>query len=299
MNLKFLFSFFAALLLSFFVKAQRYEIGVQLGFSNLVGDIGNTAYFLQKPVLSDLSSYGVPFYAGIVYRMNFNPYQTLRFNVGYSHIQFLDSQAKENYRRFRKLSGTNSVYEADVLFEYNLFPVNNEQKSLLSPYIFGGLGGMITDVAQSQLSFDFNRDAAGNAIAPDPNNPNDFVTTQSYTQGQKATLSVPFGVGLKYKFNYNWALFGELMFRPTFTDAIDYSVVTNKDLKVTYNKDILDTTGKKSLLQSDPYLAVTKQIQDDFIKNRQVGNINSKDWVNSITLGISYSFGRQPCYCEQ
>ena len=297
MNLKLLYSFCAAVLLSFFVKAQRYEIGVQLGMSNLVGDIGNTSYVLQKPILNDLSNFGIPFYGGLVYRMNFNPYQTLRFNLGYSHIQFSDLEAKENYRRNRKLSGTNEVYEGDVLFEYNLFPVNDEQKSLLSPYIFGGLGAMITNVAQAKLDHDFNRTSSGTAIAPTA--PNDFKTTQTYTQSQKATMSIPFGVGLKYKFNYNWALFGEFMFRPTFSDGIDYSMISNKDVKVTYNKDVLDETGKKSLLQTDPYLAVAKQREADFVKNREIGNINSKDWVNSITLGISYSFGRPPCYCER
>lgn len=297
MNLKFLFSLLVALLLSISMKAQRHEIGVQLGISNLVGDVGNTSYILQKPVLSNISAYGIPFYGGLVYRMNFNPYQTLRFNFGYSHIQFRDIDAKENYRRQRKLSGTNSIYEADVLFEYNLFPVNDEQKSLLSPYIFGGLGGMITSVAQATLQHDFYRDTNGTAIYP--RNPNDFETIATLKQGQKATLSIPFGVGLKYKFNYNWALFGEFMFRPTFSDGIDYSQLSNKDVKVTYNKDILDDTGKKSLLQVNPYLDVAKQREANFIKSREIGNINSKDWVNSITLGISYSFGRPPCYCEQ
>lgn len=296
MNLKFLYTFSAIFLISF-CQAQRHEIGVQLGASNLVGDIGNTSYTLQKPIGGSLSTYGIPFYAGILYRMNFNPYQTVRLNLGYSHIQFDDRVAKENYRRYRKLHGTNSIYEVDVLYEYNFFPVNDEQKSLLSPYIFGGLGGMITYVAQAKIENDFNRDTAGNAIAPTSDT--DFLTKESYVQGQKATMSIPFGVGLKYKFNYNWALFGEFMFRPTFSDAIDYSVINNKDVKVSYNKDLLDDTGKKSLLQSDPYIAVAKQREADFIKNRQVGDINSKDWVNSVTIGITYSFGRPPCYCEQ
>ncbi|TXH21425.1 MAG: hypothetical protein E6Q95_03770, partial [Chitinophagaceae bacterium] len=60
---------------------------------------------------------------------------------------------------------------------------------------------------------DFRRDAGGNAIAP--NNSSDFTTTASYTSsGKKLTMAIPFGIGLKYKFNYNWALFGEFMFRP-------------------------------------------------------------------------------------
>ena len=61
-------------------KAQRHEVGIQMGMSNLVGDIGSTNYVLQKP-MGNISDYGLPFYAGIMYRMNFNPYQTIRLNV--------------------------------------------------------------------------------------------------------------------------------------------------------------------------------------------------------------------------
>ena len=37
---------------------------------------------------------------------------------------------------------------------------------------------------------------------------------------------------------------------------------------------------------------------DKLLKDRQIGNINSKDWVNSVSIGLSYSFGRPPCYCD-
>lgn len=141
MHNKLIYSFFAIILMVGFYKGQRHEIGVQLGMSNLVGDIGKTNYILQKPVLSNIADYGIPFYGGILYRMNFNPYQTVRLNIGYSHIQFIDAVAKEQYRRNRNLWGTNSIMEADLIFEYNFFPVNDEQKSLASPYIFGGIGG--------------------------------------------------------------------------------------------------------------------------------------------------------------
>ncbi len=281
------------------MKAQRHEIGYQFGMSNLIGDIGNTSYVLQHPIYHKFEKRRLSWYAGILYRMNFNPYQTLRFNIGVSHVEFDDSYAKENYRRFRKLLGSNTIYESDVIFEYNLFPVNDEQKSLLSPYIFGGIGGMITNIMQATINHDFNRDINGNIINGGPTSPADFVTNETYYGTQQITMSIPFGVGLKYKFNYNWALFGEFMFRPTFSDALDYSTISDKNIKVIYNKDILDPSGKKSLLQTDPYLNVAKQREADFIKNREVGNINSKDWINSITIGISYSFGRPPCYCEQ
>lgn len=298
MQKKIIYCLFALIFMSVSYKGQRHERGVQLGMSNLVGDIGRTNYILQKP-LGNTGDYRIPFYGGILYRMNFNPYQTVRLNLGYSHIQFVDAAAKEQYRRDRKLWGTNSIFHADLIFEYNFFPVNDEQKSLLSPYVFGGVGAMLMNVEKLVVAHYFYRDAAGNAIAPSASNYQYFKSDPTYEYGKKMTMAIPFGVGLKYKFNYNWALFGEIMFRPTFSDSVDYSVIDDKDVKVTYNKDIPVPGGTKSILQESPYLQVAEQRVADFLQNRQIGNINSKDWVNSVTLGLSYSFGRPPCYCEQ
>ncbi|WP_373708820.1 DUF6089 family protein [Kaistella sp.] len=297
MQKKVIYLLFALFFISVSYKGQRHEIGVQLGMSNLVGDIGRTNYILQKPVFSNIADYGIPFYGGILYRMNFNPYQTVRLNIGYSHIQFIDALAKEQYRRNRKLWGTNSIVEADLIFEYNFFPVNDEQKSLLSPYIFGGVGAMLASTPQLIVENDFRRDVGGNAIAPVT--ADDFDTRSTYTSGKKLSMAIPFGVGLKYKFNYNWALFGEFMFRPTFSDSIDYSMIDEKSVKVTYNKDILSPgSTSKSLLQEDPYRTAAEAKVAKLLEDRQIGNINSKDWVNTISLGLSYSFGRPPCYCD-
>ena len=297
MQKKVIYLLFALFFISVTYKGQRHEIGVQLGMSNLVGDIGRTNYILQKPVLSNLADYGIPIYGAVLYRMNFNPYQTVRLNIGYSHIQFIDALAKEQYRRNRKLWGTNSIAEADLIFEYNFFPVNDEQKSMLSPYIFGGLGAMLANTPQLIIENDFRRDAGGNAIAPVT--ADDFDTKSTYTSGKRISMAIPFGVGLKYKFNYNWALFGEFMFRPTFSDSIDYSMIDEKSVKVTYNKDIMSPgSTNKSLLQEDPYKTAAEAKVAKLLEDRQVGNINSKDWVNTISLGLSYSFGRPPCYCD-
>lgn len=258
------YSFIALFCFLSFANAQRHEIGVQMGMSNLVGDIGRTNYVLQKPIGS-ISDYGLPFYGGILYRMNFNPYQSMRLNLGYSNIQFDDRYANENYRRMRQLRGTNSVFSADLLFEYNFLPVNDEQKSMISPYIFGGVSGLYMNAAKPQL----NIVSASNVQV-------------SYTQEKAFTMAIPFGVGLKYKFNYNWALSGEFTFRPTFSDQVDYSMLKEEDIKV---KSALNDEGTAVVVQ-------------DFINQRTIGNPNSKDWINSATLILSYSFGRPPCYCK-
>ncbi len=295
MQKKLLYSMILVLFVLLPVKGQRHEIGVHFGMSNLVGDIGSTAY-LQTPVLSDIKSYGIPFHLALMYRMNFNPYQTLRFNFSYSNVQFIDEFAKEPYRSKRKLWGTNTITEFDAIFEYNFFPVNDEQKGLLSPYIFGGIGGMLAYTPQLIVENDFNRDVNGNAIAP--TNSTDFTSTPTYAYAQKFNMAIPFGIGLKYKFDYNWAIFGELMFRATFSDSIDYSVIDNDNVKQSYNKDILAPGKNTSLLQEGQYKTVAEIRAEEIIKNRQVGNTNSKDWVNSISVGVSYSFGRPPCYCS-
>ena len=196
---------------------------MQLGTSNLTGDIGKTKYINPLPDGNSFIKYKLPFYGAIMYRMNFNPYQSVRFRLAYNRISFDDRYAQELYRANRGLYGTNSVYEASAIFDYNFLPVNEEQKSMLSPYIFGGISGLM-----------FNTTLGGNKFA----------------------FAIPFGAGLKYKFNYNWALFGEFMFRATNSDTLDYS---------------------------DEY---------------NLGNLNSKDWMNSMSLGLSYSFGRPPCYCQ-
>ena len=248
-----------------FANAQRHEIGVQLGMSNMVGDIGKTNYVLQKPI-GNVSDYGLPFYGGLMYRMNFNPYQTVRLNLGFSNLQFDDKYAKENYRRMRQLWGTNSVFSADLVFEYNFLPVNDEQQSMLSPYIFGGISGLYMNASNPELTINSASDVLVN-----------------YKQEKAFTMGLPFGVGLKYKFNYNWALSGQFTFRPTFSDKVDYSTLEEEDVKVV----------KTSLGE-----AQTAAIVQGFIQQRNIGNPNSKDWINSATLILSYSFGRPPCYCK-
>ena len=276
-------------------KAQRHEVGVQLGMANMVGDIGRTNYIFQKP-FGDISTFGVPVHAGLIYRMNFNPYQTLRFNVGYSAIQFSDEYAKEDYRKKRRgvngnhLAGTNSVYNLDAQFEYNFLPVNNEQKAMLSPYIFGGFGAILYSKPRVVLDFEkYVFTDVNGTITNMPQYPDDYVEPPKSKLSQNMAFSIPFGAGLKYKFNYNWALFGEFKFRYTFTDNIDYSGIEEKDVKVLYDKNAI---GRK--LKGEEI----SQIIAPYVEDRQIGNPNSNDWVNTVTLGISYSFGRPPCYCE-
>lgn len=283
------------------LNAQRHELGMRFGMSNLVGDIGNSNYILQNPNWKTINLDGVPFYGGLIYRMNFNPQQTLRFDLGYSFVQFNDAYAQETYRKNRGLKGSNSGAELSAIFEYYFYKVNNEHKSFLSPYVFGGIGGMLYANRKVTFHNEFARDTKRNVLPPDSDGIYQFTTTPHSTTASQLVMSVPFGVGLKYKFNYNWALSGEIMFRPTFSDGLDYSVLTGKDIRLTYEKapEIPNAQNPdKSYLQQEPYQTIAKKRAEDFIEKKTFGNINSKDWVNSVTLILTYSFGRPPCYCD-
>lgn len=297
---KILFILFLSLSLGL-VNAQRHEVGVRLGMSNLVGDVGRTNYFLQMPFWKSMNLDGIPFYGGLTYRMNFNPQQTLRFDLGYSFVQFDDAYAKESYRKNRGLKGSNSGAELNAIFEYYFYKVNNEHKSFLSPYVFGGIGGMLYANRRVTMHNEFVRDANGNIRPPDSNGIYQFKTTHHSSTASQLIMAVPFGAGLKYKFNYNWALSGEIMFKPTFSDGIDYSLLTDKDIRLIYEKDVHVTNAQnpnRSYLQQEPYQTIAKNRAKEFQEKNTFGNINSKDWVNSVTLILTYSFGRPPCYCD-
>lgn len=273
------------------MDAQRHEVGVQAGMANLVGDIGRTNYVFQKP-FGNISKYGLPIYLGIMYKMNFNPYQGLRFNAGYANIQFRDQSAKELYRKNRGLEGLNSVYNVDAQYEYNFFPINEEQKGMWSPYIFGGLGAIVHSTKRATLDFSgrLYENEAGDLDVPEY--PYEYPSAVT-ERGNTISLSIPFGAGLKYKFNYNWALFGEFKFRYTFTDAIDYSRIDDRNVRIIGKVENLTEQSNRRLRGSEQ-----ESLLKPYIAASQIGNGNSNDWVNSVTLGVSYSFGRPPCYCE-
>jgi len=277
-------------------EAQRHEIGIQVGGSNLVSDIGMAEYINPVPQHGrTIATDNVPLYAALLYKYSFNPFQGIKLRAGYGYVAFNDRFSDENFRNERGNSGENEAYELSAVFEYNLYPINEEQQELMwSPYIFGGIGGLMHSGKQITIATDFNRDTDGQVILP--SSPTDFQQETSYAMAHdKLTVAIPFGLGMKAKFNYRWTVFAEAMFRPTFTDQLDYSTITEDDVKITYNRDEKAPDSNKSLLQTDPYQSEIFKIRDAEIAKNQYGNLNSKDWLNSFSIGVSYSFGRCPC----
>ena len=84
----------------------------------------------------------------------------------------------------------------------------------------------------------------------------------SSTNSTESTFGIPMIVGLKYRFHDNLILSFEIGARYTFTDKIDGNNIVN----------------------------------DDF--NYNFGNINNNDWYMFSNFSLTYTFGRNPCYCN-
>ncbi|QOR73449.1 outer membrane beta-barrel protein [Cruoricaptor ignavus] len=279
--------------------AQRNYVGVRAGMANLVGDVGRTAFLFQKPM--NVSEFGLPVQFELSYGKNFNPYQTLRADFSISHVQFSDLRSKEDYRHMRGAGGTNTVYALDVMFEYNFLPVNLEDDRVLSPYIFGGLGPMAYSNKRVTIKEANSRLKEGRIVST-------IVAEDELFKDFK--LSIPFGAGLRYKFNMNWAITGELKFRYTNSDSVDYSRLSGKNIHLKSirreegnptdasvlrqpqgNNLIYDHAKLGNKFSHDEIYNALEAQKNKYISEENFGNLHDKDWINAITLGITYYFG--------
>lgn len=249
--------------------AQRHEIGMKLGTASVYGD-ADDAKFMQLGPDNSLNIKTFPFTGSIFYKRNFNYYQGLKFSFGYNMVFFNDILQKK-YRNIKDASASNDILDASVTFEYNFFPINDELKrdeTMWSPYVFAGLSGLIMDSPAATLEV--------------RQRGTDFIITPNIEDSaskKKFSVGIPFGVGLKYKFGYNWTIALEALFRPTFSDDLDYNNIKKLDYNVQYN-GVSNRPAAEAAVER--------------FLNENAGN-KSKDWLNTITLGVSYSFGRTPC----
>lgn len=181
------------LLLCFFpfitLHAQINEIGVFLGGSNFVGDVGNTTYVApEKPAF------------GILYKWNKSPRHAYRFSYTQSAIAGNDLDSKEGGRNKRGFSFKNNIKELSAGLEFNFFDFNlHDLDTKITPYIFSGL---------SYFRYDELYIANG-------------LTEK--IKGSNSSFAIPIIVGLKSNISRRFVLAAEIGARYTFTDNIDGS----------------------------------------------------------------------------
>jgi len=262
--------------------AQRHEIGVFSGGANVIGDIGRSNYINPMPVSYNSSKIldKLPIALGLIYRFNFNPHMGVRFNAMYGKVIGNDNTAPEEYKKERGYAYQNNILEGSLVFEYNLFDINNEDGKKHSPYIFGGVGAFMFDKNLYTVNHTFGRDPITGVIYDPPTTQTDIDTRTE----KETKFTVPFGAGYKMKFKQHFVISAEVGFRYTQTDNIDHSFSNYDDF--TFNSE-------PGLNQN-----TVSELNSNIVRSRQVGNTSNYDWYVFSGLTLTYTFGRPPCYCD-
>lgn len=170
--------------------SQINEIGIHVGGSNYVGDIGDEAYINPN----NLS-------VGLIYKWNMNSRIAFRGSLSYIKISADDTDSSNGVRNARNFSFENSVKELAVGIEFNYFNYTLTRKEWYStPYL-------VLEFAA------FNYNTADEKAAN---------TSSSIAVTSKTGFTVPFGIGYKTRLANKIGLGFEMKVRYTFVDDLDY-----------------------------------------------------------------------------
>lgn len=208
--------------------SQINEIGVIVGGSNFIGDVGSTNYISPNQ----------PAFGG-VYKWNRSARHSYRFSVLFTDLEGKDSKSDDPRREQRGYEFNTSIIELAAGMEFTFFEFDLHNPGFkATPYLFAGISA-----ANHDNSFFQN----GEQTSED---------TSSWAFG------IPFGLGYKAAIFDNWILAAEIGARFTFSDELDGSVPDS-----------------------------------EFRQNLAFGNTNNNDWYMFTGLTLTYTFGRNPCYC--
>jgi len=177
------------------MNAQIHEVGVFVGGSNYVGDVGSTTYISPNKLAF-----------GILYKWNKSPRHSYRFSYTQSKITANDHESKEVSRNQRGYSFENSIKEVSLGLEFNFFDFNlHDSQRKYTPYVYSG----ITYFRYDEL----------------------YVTSGKILKDSKTgSFAIPMTVGVKSNISPRLVLALEVGARYTLTDNLDGSNPKNESL---------------------------------------------------------------------
>lgn len=171
-------------------QAQINEVGLFLGGSNFIGDVGATDYISPNQ-----------FAFGGVYKWNRSPRHSWRASLMFTELEGIDTNSDDPRRIQRGYEFNNEIIELAVGMEFTFFDFDlHTGKKLTTPYLFGGLS-----VAHHDNHYFFNG-----------------MQTQENTSSW--AYGIPMALGIKTTFLDNFILSFEIGARYTFSDEIDGSI---------------------------------------------------------------------------
>lgn len=188
---------FFCLLFQNFSNAQIHEIGVFLGGSNYIGDVGKTNHINPNE-----------FAYGILYKWNKSPRHSYRFSYTQSAITANDLDSDAPNRVLRGYNFKNNIKEFSAGMEFNFFDFNLHEalKTKITPYVHTGISYFIYDELY-------------------------VVNGKTEEDYRESAFAIPMTVGIKSNLIPNFVIGIEVGARYTFTDNLDGSNPKNKNLK--------------------------------------------------------------------
>lgn len=174
-----------------FSHSQTHEIGVFIGGSNFIGDVGATNYIAPAQLAF-----------GGIYKWNRSPRHSFRFSLIYTELKGDDLDSDDPRRIERGYEFNNHIVEASLGLEFTFFDFDlYDGRNKLTPYLYSGISAAYYD---------------------------NFYYTKQGVRTSENTTSLAFGIpmvlGVKAKFMENFVLAAEIGARYTFSDEIDGSV---------------------------------------------------------------------------
>lgn len=212
-----------------FSAAQIHEIGLYLGGSNFIGDVGATDYIAPKNLT-----------IGGIYKWNRSPRHSYRISLLFSELEGIDKNSDDPSRQIRGLEFNSQIIELSAGMEFTFLDFNLHKGGFVStPYLYTGV--TVTKHDNFFLANSGQLESEG---------------TESFAYG------IPMVVGYKAAIAQHFVLAFEIGARYTFSDEIDGSVPDAEELQ-----------------------------------SRSFGNLNNNDWYTFTGVTLTYTFGRNPCYC--
>ncbi|MDP4222499.1 MAG: DUF6089 family protein [Bacteroidota bacterium] len=177
-----------SIFLSVLVSGQRSaDYGVFGGVSSYIGDI-NTNRLFYSPLPA----------AGVFYRYNFHPRQSLRANIFFGRVRASDLDFHNPIQLARRAEFSGNIGEMALQFEFNFLPYSTQGKKWnFTPYFAAGAGLVFIDTKTTVQSPPLN------------------FSTFTYQP------IIPFSIGFKINIHKNLGLEAEYGFRKTFYDNFD------------------------------------------------------------------------------
>ena len=195
MKMKNFLSVIIGIFLTVNAQAQIHEIGVFIGGSNFIGDVGKTNYIApNEPAF------------GILYKWNKSPRHAWRVSYSQSTISANDRDSEEASRSQREYHFENSIKELSLALEFNFFDFNlHTLDQKFTPYVTSGINLLRYDDLYVELR-------------------------ETKENKRKSTIAIPMILGIKSNISRRLILAAEVGARYTFTDNLDGSNPKDKNV---------------------------------------------------------------------